>query len=313
MDLTMSRWFRVYDDVINEPKLLKLPEALRWQWLALLCIASKNGGKLPGNDDIALLLRVPEAKAAEVVTKLVKAKLFDAVDGGFVPHNWEGRQFKSDTSNDRVKKHRDGKRNVTPKQECDVTGTLHETAPEAEAEAEAKAETESEAEQSRADASAPIDEDLKRREAGLKAGIGAHFASRGQILPINMDRCLLWLTQGYATGTVLTAVETVLKRGRPVSTLEYFDGAIRDAHAKAPAAAAAEAVTSGLFRVFVVHGTPEWNAWQMVSGPRGTPTRERKDADGRIQVGWDFPTLWPEGFDEATGEKLPPTNAEDAA
>jgi hypothetical protein len=31
----MSRWFRLYDDVINYTKLLKLSEALRWAWIAL--------------------------------------------------------------------------------------------------------------------------------------------------------------------------------------------------------------------------------------------------------------------------------------
>ena len=71
----MSRWLRINEDCIDNPKILKLPEALRWQWVALLCVASKNDGVLPPLDDVALCLRVPEAKAAEFITKLVKAKL----------------------------------------------------------------------------------------------------------------------------------------------------------------------------------------------------------------------------------------------
>lgn len=303
----MSRWFRVYDDVINDPKLLKLPEALRWQWLALLCVASKNGGKLPPNEDIALLLRVPEVKAAEFVTKLVRAKLIDNEDGVFVPHNWDGRQFKSDTSNDRVKRHRENKRNATGNATCNVTSDVTDTVTVTAPEAEQKADTE----QSRADASAPVDEDLKRRASALGAGISAHFVSRGQPIP-NLDRCLLWLTQGYASGTILGAVERVLKRGKPVSTLDYFDGAIKDDHAKA-APENLQVVVSK--KVFVEAGTLAWQCWQSESrrtGGRGYPCVTHR-VDHVAKEGFWFETEFPAGYDEQTGERIPPANAEVSA
>ncbi|MGX9392547.1 hypothetical protein ACWX0K_20435 [Nitrobacteraceae bacterium UC4446_H13] len=308
----MTRWFRLYDDVINDPKLLKLPEALRWAWVALLCIASKNGGKLPATDDVALMLRVPEAKAAEYITKLVKAKLFEHQDGVFVPHNWEGRQFKSDSSNERVKKHRDTKRNVTSKQDCNVTSTVTGNVTEGVTPTvtvtppEAEAETEAESEQSRADAGAPIDEDLKRRASALGAGISAHFVSRNLPIP-NLDRCLLWLTQGYAQGTVLAAVETVMKRGKPIATLEYFDGAIRDQHAKAPPAAELLVVS---MKVFVEHGTPEWHCHCDDRKRRGLPPPICRDTriENVIKTGWWFDSRVPEGYDEATYEYHPPAD-----
>lgn len=303
----MSRWFRVYDDVINDPKLLKLPETLRWQWLAMLCVASKNGGKLPSNEDIALMLRVPEAKAAELVTKLVKAKLIDNVDGAFVPHNWEGRQFKSDTSNDRVRKHRDGKRNVTPKQEFNVTSSLHVTAPEAEAEAKADTETE----QSRADAGAPVDEEFGKKLQALTVSVGLAFSTRAMPAPA-LNRCSQWLRQGYAQGTILGAIERVLKRGKEISTLDYFDAAIAEDHAKAPVATGPQIVS---IQEFIVEGTPEWSAWNQhlrETTGRGSPVTDNRDEHGRIRRGWFRPTTVPPGYDEATGEKLP-SSAEDAA
>ncbi|BEV44787.1 hypothetical protein [Afipia carboxidovorans] len=109
----MSRWLRLYDDTINDPKVLKLPEALRWHWIALLCVASKNGGALPLLDDIAIQLRVTAAKATEILAKLTKAGLLDKTETGFAPHNWQGRQYKSDVSTDRVKRFRNTKRNVS--------------------------------------------------------------------------------------------------------------------------------------------------------------------------------------------------------
>jgi hypothetical protein len=107
------RWLRLYDDTINDPKILKLPEAMRWHWIAMLCIASKNEGALPTLDDISIQLRVTAAKATEIIAALVKAGLLDKTETGFAPHNWNGRQYKSDVSNERVKRYRQRKRNVT--------------------------------------------------------------------------------------------------------------------------------------------------------------------------------------------------------
>jgi hypothetical protein len=107
------RWLRLYDDTINDPKVLKLPEAMRWHWIAMLCVASKNDGVLPALDDIAIQLRVTAAKATEIIATLVKAGLLDKTETGFAPHNWNGRQYKSDVSTERVKRFRNGKRNVS--------------------------------------------------------------------------------------------------------------------------------------------------------------------------------------------------------
>jgi hypothetical protein len=107
------RWLRLYDDTINDPKILKLPEAMRWHWIAMLCVASKNEGALPNLDDIAIQLRVTPAKATEILSALVKATLLDKTETGFAPHNWNGRQYKSDVSTERVKRFRNGKRNVS--------------------------------------------------------------------------------------------------------------------------------------------------------------------------------------------------------
>jgi hypothetical protein len=112
----MSRWFRLDDDVINDPKILRLPEAMRWIWVAFLCIASKNGGILPVIEIVAISLRVKPSKAAEYLTKLVMAGLIDHTETGYVPHNWNARQFKSDTVDataaERMRRYRALRRNA---------------------------------------------------------------------------------------------------------------------------------------------------------------------------------------------------------
>jgi hypothetical protein len=109
----MGRWFRVYDETLHDPKVLRLPDAMRWHWIAVLCIASKNDGALPSTSDMAIELRTTPSKVSTIIATLKQAELLDYEDGVFFPHNWSGRQYKSDTSNERVKRYRNAKRNVT--------------------------------------------------------------------------------------------------------------------------------------------------------------------------------------------------------
>src|ERR1700761_5902788 len=104
----MSRWFRFYDDAINDPKLLKLPDRMHRIWIGLLCIASKNDGQLPPMEDCALMLRMQPERMGEALVSLVGAGLLDRNGSTLSPHKWDARQYKSDVSTERVKRFRNG-------------------------------------------------------------------------------------------------------------------------------------------------------------------------------------------------------------
>jgi hypothetical protein len=120
----MSRWFRLYDDVVDDPKVQRLTAPLFKFWVNCLCLASANGGEMPPLVDMAFKLRMSEKQVAENLQKLVDAELVDSTDGMSTPHNWNGRQFKSDDSKDRVQKHRQRQK----KQDVTVTETENVTA-----------------------------------------------------------------------------------------------------------------------------------------------------------------------------------------
>jgi hypothetical protein len=120
----MSRWFRFYDDAVNDPKLLRLSDPMFRAWVTLLCLASKHDGVLPETADIALMLRMKATKVAEWLAVLTAGGLFDNNNGIFIPHNWNARQYKSDVSTERVKRFR--------KQERNVSETVSETPPDTE-------------------------------------------------------------------------------------------------------------------------------------------------------------------------------------
>lgn len=128
----MSRWFRFYDAVLDDPKVQKLDPKLFKAWVNLLCLASRNDGRLPAEPDIAFAIRCTETEAARTIAALVGCGLIDAIDDGYEPHNWNERQFKSDGSAERVRRFRKRHGNVTGNGECNVTGTADGTGPDTE-------------------------------------------------------------------------------------------------------------------------------------------------------------------------------------
>jgi len=120
----VSRWFRVYDNLVDDPKIQRLSGETVKALLNLWCLASQNDGLLPAIDDIAFKLRMKPAKVETLLSVLGECGLIDSDETGLRPHNWNARQFKSDVSNERVKQHRERKRNVT--------STVTETTPDTE-------------------------------------------------------------------------------------------------------------------------------------------------------------------------------------
>lgn len=105
----MSRWFRMYDELLDDPKAQRLEPALFKTWINLLCLASRRGGTLPpGASDIAFALRLSMESVEQAVKQLTECGLIDETANGLIPHNWDGRQYKSDVSTERVKRFRNG-------------------------------------------------------------------------------------------------------------------------------------------------------------------------------------------------------------
>jgi predicted transcriptional regulator len=107
----MSRWFRFYDDALNDPKVQLLSGDDFKAWVNLLCLASKNEGRLPSIDDMAFALRRSPNDVQTVVERLLNGGLIDRRNGGpngvhYAPHGWDKRQYKSDTSTQRVQRFR---------------------------------------------------------------------------------------------------------------------------------------------------------------------------------------------------------------
>lgn len=138
----MSRWFRVDDGLVDDPKVQQLPDRLIVAMLNLWCITSQCGGNLPPVSDIAFKLRITAAKATKLLDDLRDAKLIDDDEEGSRPHNWNTRQFKSDvtdpTNAERQRRYRNRDKTVT--ETVTVTPTRAETEADTETEGTVTAE-----------------------------------------------------------------------------------------------------------------------------------------------------------------------------
>jgi len=139
------KWFRFYDEVLDDPKCQRLTPVMFRHWVNILCIANRSNqrGTLPAVEHIAFSLRLTQAKTMAVLNDLVTVGLLDRNGNEtFSPHGWSSRQRVSDDVAQRVSKHRErNESEPLPKQKSNVTDALpHARATEAETETEAESE-----------------------------------------------------------------------------------------------------------------------------------------------------------------------------
>lgn len=164
----MAQWFRMYDEIINDAKIrriariTKLPKATiigAWTILLTYASASPERGTLLIADDIPITIDdmiddfgVGEKRAKSLVEAFLKFNMLALTDDIYNIPNWGKRQFKSDDTYARVKKHRKKRNKETEmKRFRNVSETEmkrfrngNETPPETESETESESESESE-------------------------------------------------------------------------------------------------------------------------------------------------------------------------
>lgn len=122
-------WLRLYDDLLDDPKIQMLSDRAFRMLINLWCLAKRNDGVISGDmNSMVFSLRWPRGKILDTLQALISAGLIEKVETGYEPHNWKKRQFQSDSSSERVERCRERQRNA--KRNGDET--LHATPPETE-------------------------------------------------------------------------------------------------------------------------------------------------------------------------------------
>lgn len=105
-------WFRMYTEIIDDEKIRLLAFEDRWHYVAIL--ACKGKGILDEKQEPQMLARKLSVKLGLQLRELdeVHRRLMEVglVDKHWQPVAWDSRQFKSDSSKERVRKHREAKK-----------------------------------------------------------------------------------------------------------------------------------------------------------------------------------------------------------
>lgn len=207
-------WFRFYAETLRDPKVLKLSDKDYRLWTKLLCIACENEGEIPPLDDLKMVLSVRLDHLKGGVDRLIKGGLIDPLADGYAPHGWQKRQYKSDSSTERVRKHRE-KRNVS------------ETPPDTETDSEQKA------------SSVPREPVRAKPTDDMHPHVKELYEIIQPVAPIPDPHIVVaWERDGIDFPYVAKAVvrELVEREARktsvPIGRFKYFDAAVREEWAK---------------------------------------------------------------------------------
>lgn len=237
-----NRWYRAYEGTVTDAKLGEVALVCECSrsvaiaaWHAILesAASSNDGGAFSTTPRrVAVVLQEAPDLIERIFAELTHLGM---IEGGCVAA-WKRRQFESDTSTERCRKHRERKRNADE--------TLHPvsaTPPytETETEVDANAST--------------------ARDAGAEKSDDRVIAARRAITATwqrlsndpnrpSIDTGILnvWVASGFdpaiCEAVVVSGLESALPRGKSVRSLKWFEEAVREAHDKrAPAKAPAEA------------------------------------------------------------------------
>ena len=117
-------WFRLYSEFATDPKVQMLSEALQRRLIMLFCFRCSNDNVTLQDDEVTFMLRISNEEWQK--TKQI------FIEKGFINSqnevlNWDKRQFKSDTSKDRVARLREKRKKEklenSEGEKCNVTVT----------------------------------------------------------------------------------------------------------------------------------------------------------------------------------------------
>jgi len=145
-------WFRFYSEFSHDPKVQMMSEAMQRRYIMVMCLRCSNDLVTLHETEIAFHLRISDAELADTKALFI-SKGF--IDDQWNLVNWDKRQYKSDSSAERVARHR-----KTKKESSNVDVTLQKQKSNA---LDTDTDTDKETEESKALADKPPKQSRKHR------------------------------------------------------------------------------------------------------------------------------------------------------
>jgi hypothetical protein len=142
-------WFRMYGEFVTDPLIRLLSFEDQRHYVMALCMKSQGIlDKEYASDDVrravlsSLIGLSAEPHEERGIATLDAANLrirrLGLIDANWHPLGWDNRQFLSDSSKERVRKHRENKKKEKEKRLCNVSVTVQDAETETETESDKK-------------------------------------------------------------------------------------------------------------------------------------------------------------------------------
>ena len=217
-------WFRLYAEFATDPKVQMLSEANQRRYIMLLCLRCSNGDETLQDEEVAFQLRISNEDWAATKTVLVAKGLIGEDNS---PSAWDRRQYRSDSSAERVRKHRDNK-----KRGCNVTVTAPDTDTDTDTEVNQKPLLSGGVHISTSEG---FDSESSPPHAGqdpitIRAiELSAMLHQRGAALQASDPRVRAWAERGISDAQALTALETAETRRAEKGSAQAINAGLLDA------------------------------------------------------------------------------------
>jgi len=119
-------WFRMYAEFATDPKVQSMPEAMQRRLTMLLCLRCSDVLATLQDDELQCAMRISNEELAETKALFMRKGF---IDDAWNLLNWDKRQFNSDSSTERSRRHREAKKateNVIATS-CNVAATPPDT------------------------------------------------------------------------------------------------------------------------------------------------------------------------------------------
>lgn len=132
----MLQWFRMYAEFATDVKVQSMDETLQRRFIMFLCLHCSGEFDQLSDEELAFALRITADELART-KEVFKQKRF--LDSNGKIRSWNKRQFKSDSSTERVREHRQRQRNgdetlqERPQRQIQITDTDRSKNPSASA------------------------------------------------------------------------------------------------------------------------------------------------------------------------------------
>jgi len=131
------KWFRVYNDILTDPKLRILGRESCWILTQLMAFINENfrkSGSISREElqTFSSIVGTTLPKCLKIVEKAIELEIMHRAGDFYHLTNWHKRQFESDSSAERTRRWR------LRRSQSDATGTVTVTAPETETESESE-------------------------------------------------------------------------------------------------------------------------------------------------------------------------------